>query len=78
MRYFQHGDRSQPASYQFPLRRITVNLAPADVRKEGPVYDLPIAVAILVASGQIEDRFASIAECRNRLKSLPITSSPRR
>ena len=49
------------AGFQFPLRRITVNLAPADVRKEGPVYDLPIAVAILVASGQIEDRFASSA-----------------
>ncbi|MEX2031790.1 MAG: magnesium chelatase domain-containing protein, partial [Dehalococcoidia bacterium] len=45
------------AGFEFPLRRITVNLAPADVRKEGPVYDLPIAVAVLVASGQIEDRF---------------------
>ncbi len=45
------------AGYEFPLRRITVNLAPADVRKEGPIYDLPIAVAILAASGQIEDRF---------------------
>ena len=31
-----------------------------DVRKEGPIYDLPIAVAILVASGQIEDRFADV------------------
>ncbi len=39
------------AGYEFPLRRITVNLAPADVRKEGPIYDLPIAVAILAASG---------------------------
>jgi magnesium chelatase family protein len=45
------------AGFEFPLRRITVNLAPADVRKEGPIYDLPIAVAILVASGQVEDRF---------------------
>ena len=45
--------------YEFPLRRITVNLAPADVRKEGPIYDLPIAVAILAASDQIEsERFA--------------------
>ncbi len=49
------------AGFEFPLRRITVNLAPADVRKEGPIYDLPIAVAILVASGQIEDRFADVA-----------------
>src|SRR5205823_9424953 len=38
----------------FPMRRITVNLAPADLKKEGPSYDLPIAVGILVASGQIE------------------------
>jgi len=45
------------SGFEFPLRRITVNLAPADVRKEGPVYDLPIAVAILVASGQVPDRF---------------------
>jgi Mg chelatase-related protein len=37
----------------FPFKRITVNLAPADIRKEGPVYDLPIAVGILLASGQI-------------------------
>ncbi len=38
----------------FPMRRITVNLAPADLKKEGPSYDLPIAVGILVASGQLE------------------------
>ncbi len=37
----------------FPLRRITVNLAPADLRKAGPAYDLPIAIAILMASEQI-------------------------
>jgi magnesium chelatase family protein len=37
----------------FPGRRITVNLAPADLRKEGPVYDLPIAIGILLASGQV-------------------------
>ncbi len=38
----------------FPERRITVNLAPADVRKEGPSLDLPIAAALLAASGQVE------------------------
>ena len=38
---------------QFPLRRITVNLAPADLRKEGPSYDLPMAVALLAASEQV-------------------------
>jgi magnesium chelatase family protein len=39
--------------YKFPLKRITVNLAPADVRKEGSAFDLPIAVGILVATEQI-------------------------
>lgn len=39
--------------FDFPLRRITVNLAPADLKKEGPVYDLPILLGILWASGQI-------------------------
>lgn len=38
---------------EFPLRRITVNLAPADLKKAGPAYDLPIAVGILLSSGQI-------------------------
>lgn len=37
----------------FPMRRITVNLAPADVKKAGPTYDLPIAIGILISSGQI-------------------------
>ena len=38
---------------EFPMRRITVNLAPADLRKEGPSYDLPIALSILAAAEQI-------------------------
>ena len=37
----------------FPVARLTVNLAPADVRKEGPAYDLPIALAILCAGGMV-------------------------
>jgi magnesium chelatase family protein len=37
----------------FPQRRITVNLAPADLKKEGPSYDLPIAVGILLSSEQL-------------------------
>jgi len=37
----------------FPMRRITVNLAPADLKKEGPAYDLPIAIGILLASEQV-------------------------
>ncbi|MFI5208465.1 MAG: magnesium chelatase domain-containing protein, partial [Gemmatimonadales bacterium] len=43
----------QNAGYTFPLARITVNLAPADVRKEGSAFDLPIALGILGASGQL-------------------------
>lgn len=37
----------------FPMRRVTVNLAPADVRKAGPAYDLPIAISILLSSSQL-------------------------
>ncbi len=37
----------------FPRKRITVNLAPAAVRKEGPAYDLPIALGILIATNQL-------------------------
>jgi magnesium chelatase family protein len=43
------------AGFEFPLRRITVNLAPADVRKFGSGLDLPIALGVLVASGQLPD-----------------------
>jgi magnesium chelatase family protein len=37
----------------FPMKRLTVNLAPADIRKAGPAYDLPIAVGLLLASEQV-------------------------
>lgn len=40
------------SGYFFPQHRLTINLAPADLRKEGPAYDLPIAVGILVATRQ--------------------------
>lgn len=64
------------SGFEFPLRRITVNLAPADVRKEGPLYDLSIAVAVLVASGQIVDRFSDTAlfgelSLDGRLRHIP-------
>ena len=39
--------------FSFPQRRITVNLAPGDLRKEGPIYDLPILIGVLCASGQL-------------------------
>lgn len=41
------------SGYSFPSGRVTINLSPADIRKEGPVYDLPIFVAMLKASGQL-------------------------
>ena len=41
------------SGFEFPARKITINLAPAHVRKEGGRFDLPIAVAVLLASGQI-------------------------
>lgn len=42
------------AQLPFPMRRIVVNLAPADVRKEGSAFDLPLAIGILVASGKLD------------------------
>lgn len=41
--------------FTYPVSRITVNLAPADVRKEGSVYDLPLLLALLKASGQLRE-----------------------
>src|SRR4030043_2400449 len=41
------------SGYVFPAKRITVNLAPADLKKEGPAYDLAIAVGILLSSEQL-------------------------
>lgn len=39
--------------FDFPVSKITVNLAPADKRKEGPIYDLPLLIALMKASGQL-------------------------
>ncbi len=54
------------SAYAFPFRRLTVNLAPADIKKEGSSYDLPIALGILTSSGQIEsdilDKYVIIGE----------------
>jgi len=44
------------SGFEFPARRITVNLAPADLPKESGRFDLPIALGILVASGQIDSK----------------------
>jgi len=44
------------AGLEWPLRRVVVNLAPGNLRKEGPGLDLPIAAALLVATGQVKER----------------------
>ena len=42
------------AGFAFPMRKVVINLTPADVRKEGPIYDLPIAIGILAASESVD------------------------
>ena len=53
--------------FEFPTRRITVNLAPADLPKDGGRYDLPIALGILAASGQIDDKLLASHEFHGEL-----------
>jgi len=54
------------AGFEFPIKRITVNLAPADKKKEGSAFDLPIALGVLTATEQINnknlDRYAFVGE----------------
>ncbi len=54
------------SGYKFPMGKTTINLAPADVKKEGPSFDLPIAIGMLAASEQLEtdqlDNFAMVGE----------------
>src|SRR5215475_5190209 len=54
------------SGYSIPMGRMTINLAPADVKKEGPSFDLPIAIGMLAASEQLEtdqlDNFALVGE----------------
>jgi len=62
--------------FDFPVRRITVNLAPADLKKEGPIYDLPILVGIMSASKQfpeISDDTAFIGELSLDGKIRPVS-----
>ncbi|SPJ32671.1 Competence protein ComM [Kushneria phyllosphaerae] len=55
------------AGFEFPAKRITLNLAPADLPKEGGRFDLPIALGILVASGQIPQEAVGNLECVGEL-----------
>ena len=54
------------SGFRFPMGRTTINLAPADVKKEGPSFDLPIALGVLAATEQIEtdqlDNFIAVGE----------------
>lgn len=49
------------SGFEFPMRRVTVNLAPADLPKEGGRFDLAIAIGVLVASGQLSP--SSVSDC---------------
>ncbi|HTM99299.1 MAG TPA: magnesium chelatase domain-containing protein, partial [Pedobacter sp.] len=51
---FRVASAIKNSGYHMPRQRILVNLAPADIRKEGSAYDLAIAIGILAASGQID------------------------
>ncbi len=51
------------SGFAFPVSRITVNLAPADRRKEGTVYDLPMLVGLLQGSGQLEAESGALGLC---------------
>lgn len=42
------------SGFEYPVSRITINLAPADIRKEGPIYDLPVLISLLKASRQLD------------------------
>jgi magnesium chelatase family protein len=54
------------SAFRYPYKRVTANLAPADIRKEGSAFDLPLAIAVLAATGQISmdrlDDFAILGE----------------
>ncbi len=74
--------------FDFPKRKITVNLAPADIKKEGSSFDLPIAIGLLAAVGKIDDRlledslFLGELSLNGKLRSikgvLPITVEAKR
>lgn len=55
------------SGFKFPMGRTTINLAPADVKKEGPSFDLPIAIGMLAASEQIETNLLNDFICVGEL-----------
>ncbi len=63
----ESGERVRAAirnsGFAMPARRITVNLAPADTKKQGPIFDLPIALGVLLGDGQFASPATSFAAC---------------
>lgn len=61
----ESGERVRAAiknsGFTWPMRRITVNLAPADTKKQGPIFDLPIALGVLMGDEQIQSTFQNFA-----------------
>ena len=69
----------QNAQFEFPARKITVNLAPADLPKESGRFDLPIAIGILAATGQLPARRARVARiCRRARAERRVARDSRR
>src|SRR4028119_1027277 len=66
----ESGERVRAAvknsGFTWPMRRVTINLAPADTRKQGPLFDLPIALGSLLGDNQIRNEhlqnFAAVGE----------------
>ena len=66
------------SGFEFPGHRITVNLAPADIRKAGASYDLPIALGVLAASGVIEPRLRRRSRSARRAVARRVDSADSR
>ena len=60
------------SGFKFPMKRIIVNLSPADIRKEGAVYDLPIAIAVIAVSKQINLPEESMLDCSGFIGELSL------
>ena len=55
----------QNSGFQFPRKRVVINLAPAGLKKSGTIFDLPIAIAILQMDGQVESKM-NLSQCPHR------------
>ena len=60
------------SGYKFPMGRTTINLAPADVKKEGPSFDLPIAIGMLAAGEQMA--FTDIPDIARVMGGVPVSA----